>query len=228
MKIRELHSWNVSFQEAAQIQRELRALVKVRGGPKGLKLVAGADVAYEKKEKLFFAVVMLFTFPKLEPIETVRLSGTVSFPYVPGYLSFREAPILLQAFSRLRKRPGAVLIDGQGIAHPRGFGLASHVGFFLNIPTIGCAKSRLVGEHGEVGERAGDSIPLVYEGRKVGVVLRTKDRVRPIYVSPGHKIGFSESVRLVLCCTRGYRIPEPTRLADIEVSAFKREMLRKD
>jgi deoxyribonuclease V len=222
VKIRSLHEWNVSIARAKEIQLELSQKVIAKGGPSRISRVAGADVAYEKREGLLFAVIVSFSFPSFEILEEHSVSGSVTFPYVPGYLSFRETPILLEAFSRLKRAPDVVLIDGQGIAHPRGLGFAAHVGLFLDIPTIGCAKSRLVGEHPPVGEKAGATAPLEYQGRRVGSVVRTRSRVKPIFVSPGHKIGFAESVEIVFGCVRGYRIPEPTRLADIKVEAFKR------
>ena len=225
MKIRRLHDWDVSIAEAKKIQLKLRNKAIIKGGPSLRKggLIAGADVAFDRKEKLFFAAVVLFSFPDFENLEESYASGKAALPYVPGYLSFREAPVLLEAFSGLKKTPDVVLMDGQGIAHPRSFGLASHVGLFLDLPTIGCAKSRLVGEHEEVGEEVGDRAPLYFEGRKVGAVLRTKNRVKPVYISPGHRIGFSRAVDIALRSARGYRIPEPTRIADIRVAAFKRK-----
>jgi deoxyribonuclease V len=139
---------------------------------------------------------------------------------VPGYLSFREGPLLLRAFGRLRRMPDLVLFDGQGIAHPRGLGLASHMGVLLDLPSVGCAKSRLVGEHGEPGRRRGDWTPLYLDGRRVGAVLRTRDGVKPLWISPGHRVGLRQAVKLALACCRT-RVPEPIRLAEQVVNRLR-------
>ncbi len=186
-----------------------------------IRHVAGADIAYDPDRRLMFAAILVYTFPDLELVECRAVRSRIRFPYIPGLLSFREAPALVRAAHRLETRPDLLICDGQGIAHPRGIGLASHLGLLLDLPTIGCAKSRLVGEHGPVGPRPGDSTPLRLTGRRVGSVLRTRAGALPLYVSPGHLIGHSDSVRLVLECTRGFRLPEPVRQADRFVAAFK-------
>ena len=158
-------------------------------------------------------------------VEEVVLKGPVTFPYVPGLLSFREAPVLLDCFARLKSTPELVLIDGQGIAHPRGFGIASHLGLWLDVPTVGCAKSRLIGEGEEPGDDPGSWTELRYQGQVVGATVRTRGGVKPIFVSPGHRVGVKAAVRLALLCTAGFRVPEPTRLADHLAEAAKRQML---
>jgi deoxyribonuclease V len=189
--------------------------------------VAGADVAFSRRHERFFATVIVLSFPGLEVVEQVSAWVRPSFPYVPGLLSFREGPALVKAFSRIKSDPGAVIFDGQGIAHPRRLGLAAHMGLWLGKPTVGCAKSRLIGEHRQPGEKKGQAVRLMDKGEKIGEVLRTRDGVKPVYVSPGHLADFKTSTRLVLlCCTR-YRLPEPTRLADIEVARYKKEILEK-
>ncbi len=216
------HRWPRSPRAAMALQERLRGRLRLGGRLRRPRLIAGADVAYDAGRGLLFAAVLVHSFPDLEPIEWCSVRAPVRFPYVPGLLSFREAPALLRAFAGLRSRPDLLLCDGQGIAHPRGFGLASHLGLLLGLPTIGCAKSRLVGEHGGPGPRPGDRAPLRYRGRVVGAVLRTRAGTRPIYVSPGHRIGLADAVRYALACCRGFRIPEPVRRADILVGALKR------
>ena len=205
---------------AQALQARLRRRVRIRGGPRRVGLVAGADLAYSGDGSRAWAAVVLWSPSDGTVVETATAAGRPSFPYVPGYLSFREGPLLLRAFGRLRHRPDLVLFDGQGIAHPRGVGLASHLGVLLDLPSVGCAKSRLVGEHGEPGPRRGDSTPLVLAGRRVGAVVRTRDRVQPLWVSPGHRIGTRQAVRWTLVCCRT-RVPEPIRLAEQVVNRLK-------
>jgi deoxyribonuclease V len=160
--------------------------------------------------------VVAVRVPEFELVAVERLRATAAFPYIPGLLSFREAPPVLELVRRLVKRGvrfDVLVMDGQGYAHPRGLGLASHVGLWLDVPTVGCAKSRLCGEHEEVGTTKGDSVPLVFQGRRIGTVLRSRDDVRPLYVSPGHLTDFEGAVSLVEFCLTAFRLPEPTRLA---------------
>jgi deoxyribonuclease V len=172
-----------------------------------------------------FAAVVVLEWPGLERIEAATAVGRADFPYVPGYLSFREGPVLARAFARLSARPDLVILDGQGIAHPRRFGLASHMGVLWKLPTVGCAKSRLVGEADAPDPERGSWCPLRLEGEVVGSVLRTRTGVSPVWVSPGHRIDQAGARRVVLgACTR-YRLPEPTRLAHREVNALRRAWL---
>ncbi len=221
MTYRRLHRWDVTPRRAASIQERLRERLVLRAGPRRPLTVAGADVSYDRGGDTLYAAVVTLALPALEVVEAVTATGRARFPYVPGFLSFREAPIVLRAFGRLRARPDLLLCDGQGIAHPRGFGLASHLGVLLDLPTIGCAKSRLVGEHEEPEARAGSAAPLTYRGRRVGTVLRTRDAVSPIFVSPGHRIGLKAAVHWTLACCGGHRVPEPTRRAHIEVNRLR-------
>ena len=205
---------------AQAMQARLRCRLRIRGGPRRVGLVAGADLAYRADGSRAWAAVVLWSPRDGAIVETATASGRPGFPYVPGYLSFREGPLLLRAFRRLRRTPDLVLFDGQGIAHPRGLGLASHLGVLLNLPSVGCAKSRLVGEHREPGFRRGDWAPLTLEGRCVGAVLRTRDGVAPLWISPGHRIGIRRAAARVLACCRT-RVPEPIRLAEQVANRLK-------
>jgi deoxyribonuclease V len=205
---------------AQALQAQLRRRVRTSGGPRRVKLVAGADLAYQGDGSRAWAAVVLWSPADCSVVETVTVSGRPGFPYVPGYLSFREGPLLLRAFKRLQRTPDLVLFDGQGIAHPRGLGLAAHLGVLLDLPSVGCAKSRLVGEHDEPGPRRGDWAPLLLEGRRVGAVLRTRESVKPLWISPGHRMGVPQAVRWALACCRT-RVPEPIRLAEQAVNRLK-------
>jgi len=223
MKVRRIHPWNVPYAKARQIQESLReGLVSGRLRAK-VSNVAGADVSYEKHGDLFFAGVVIWNVDEEAVIEEKGAVGRVKFPYIPGLLSFREAPVLLEAFRKIKSPVDAVLVDGQGIAHPRGFGLAAHVSYILDIPGVGCAKTRLVGEYDEPGRRRGSRSDLIVDGRKVGVVLRTKDGVKPIFVSPGHRMDVESAAGLALQCATRYRIPEPIRLAHQFVNRMRRQ-----
>jgi len=223
MKFNQLHSWRVDYKKAIQIQENLRELLTFEKYTRKIQTIAGADVSYDKHSDRFFAGVVVFKLNKqLELIEEATAVGKARFPYIPGLLSFREAPILLRAFRKLKNNPDIVLFDGQGIAHPRHFGLASHMGLILDKPSIGCAKSRLVGEYGSVENTAGAYSKLIYKNKIVGVVLRTKKNTKPIFISPGHRTNLTFAIRIVLktCC--GYRIPEPTRQAHLLVNKLRR------
>jgi deoxyribonuclease V len=189
--------------------------------------IAGTDVSYLREEGIAVGVALSFSWPGLELLEERVCVAAVEFPYVPGLLSFRELPALLPALRSLAARPGLVMVDGQGVAHPRRFGLASHLGVALGLPTLGCAKSRLVGEHAEPGPLRGDWTPLLLGGRTVGAVLRTRDGVKPLFVSAGHLIDLQSSVAAVLACGRGYRLPEPQRLAHALTARLKEAYRRR-
>jgi deoxyribonuclease V len=189
-------------------------------------LVAGADAAFDLQQRRVFASVVVLAFPSLEPVETVAHQERLSFPYVPGLLSFREAPALLHAFEKVRHNPDAVFIDGHGLSHPRAAGIACHIGVCLDKATIGCAKSLLFGIHRSPGPSRGATTPLYdVKGRVIGAVVRTRSRVRPIFVSVGHRISLAQAVQLTLACGKGYRIPEPTRQADLLAEKAKRTAL---
>jgi deoxyribonuclease V len=223
MNIKNIHSWNVSYEKARGIQESLRQLLIEEPLRAGIHLVAGADVSYEKHGDLFFAGVVVWDMNDGTVVEECGAMGRVKFPYIPGLLSFREAPVLLKAFRKVKTDVEAVIVDGQGIAHPRGFGLAAHVSYLLDIPGVGCAKTRLVGNHREVGTQRGDFADLIFDGRKVGIALRTKDGVKPVFVSPGQRMDIKSAAALIIKCTKSYRLPEPIRLAHQFVNRLRRE-----
>jgi deoxyribonuclease V len=225
MKTHELHRWDVTYREAAAIQEELRGRLILQDDrlADSVRTVAGADISYDRGSDIFFAAVVLMKYPELTLVEAASISARVSFPYIPGLLTFREGPPLIAAFAKLRCSPDVILFDGQGIAHPRGIGLASHLGLLLDLPAIGCAKTRLVGFHEMAGEKRGEWTKLIYRDRQVGAVLRTRERVKPLFVSQGHRIGLPRALALVLSCCRGYRVPEPVRLAHLTVNRLRLE-----
>jgi len=214
--------WNLTPREAMRLQESLRERVELNDRFGDIHYVAGADMAFDPATEVAFSGVIVYRFPGLEEVERRMARRKLRFPYVPGLLSFRECPVLLAAFARLETEPDLILIDGHGRAHPRRFGIACHVGILFDKPTIGCAKSRLVGEHDEPGERAGATAPLMLEGERLGVVLRTRDHVRPIYVTTGHRVSLDSAVGLVNQCVDGFRIPKPTREADHYVRDLRR------
>ena len=208
MKIRRFHSWDVTPQEAILVQERLRAKIIAHGRLPTPKLVAGADAAFDLQTGRVFAAVVVLTFPALEPVETVVHQERLSFPYIPGLLSFREAPALLHTFEKVRHDPDVIFIDGHGLSHPRAAGIACHVGLCLDKPTIGCAKSLLVGTHRIPGLSRGAATSLHdADSHVIGAVVRTRDRVKPVFVSVGHRIGLAQAVRLTLACGKGYRNP---------------------
>lgn len=218
-----MHSWDLSINEAIELQKELSKKIICRGKPGKIDFIAGVDLAYDKKKNLGFCVIVLFTFPGLEIYRVYCHHDVVKFPYVPGLLSFREGPLFLKTFPKLHIKPDLIIFDGQGIAHPRRLGIASHMGLFLEVPSIGCAKSRLYGNYEEPGvEKFSRSMLYDKENRPIGTVLRTRSEVKPVFVSPGHLIGIDESVEIIKKCVTKYRLPEPTRIADIEVAKYKK------
>lgn len=223
VKIRTLHSWDLPCKEAVEVQRRLRGQIRQLPLTKPVKTIAGADVSYQKQGEEVYAAVLVFSFPDLVLTGQALATDTVKFPYVPGLLSFREAPALTKVFRKIRRKPDVIIFDGQGIAHPRGMGLASHMGLILDCPSIGCAKTSLVGTYPSLPETRGSAVFLTNQGRVVGGVVRTRERVKPVFVSPGHAVTLEESIRLVLSCCRGYKLPEPTRQAHIAVNRLRLE-----
>jgi deoxyribonuclease V len=213
MIIQSLHEWRVNIPGAIALQEQLASRIRQSGTFDGLRYIAGVDVSTRRIHEEGTAAVVVLNYPELELLEEKRVSGQVDFPYVPGLLSFREAPLILEAFKKLNIIPDLVIVDGQGIAHPRRLGIAAHLGLFLDVPTIGCAKSRLCGICNEPGKTQGDFTDLEDRDEVIGKVLRTKSGIRPVYISVGHRISLSEAVRWILLCCRGFRLPEPTRLA---------------
>ena len=213
VKINSWHDWRVTTARALEIQLRMAALVSRTSELTTPRYIAGVDISVDRARGMGRGAVVVLSYPSLEVAEVQTVEDSLDFPYVPGLLSFREAPLTLAACERLEIAPDLFLVDGQGIAHPRRLGLASHLGLFLDVPAIGCAKSRLCGRHGEPGNEPGSCAELVDKGEVIGAVLRTRAGVKPVYVSIGHKIDLPAAVAMVLACCRGYRLPEPTRLA---------------
>jgi deoxyribonuclease V len=226
--MKKLHSWNLSYSRARELQAELSGKVKFTPLKKKPELVAGLDCAFSKDGEQIFAVAVLLRLPKFELVEMVSASRKVTFPYIPGLLSFREAPVCLAAVEKLQKQPDVFIIDGQGIAHPRRLGLAAHLGLFMDQPAIGCAKSRLTGiyeepplEKGAYSLLKDEKGKLKAKSEVIGAVLRTRTNVKPVFISVGHKCLLEDAIRIVLDCAVKYRLPEPTRLAHQAVSRLK-------
>lgn len=208
-----LHPWNVSIEEAFQIQEELRGRVVLKNRFSEVKTVAGSDVAYSRGGIFLLGAMVVLSYPELKPLDSSLASGKVTFPYLPGLFSFREGPVLLKAFDQLKIKPDLIIFDGHGIAHPRRFGLASHMGLWLDLPSVGCARTPLLKGFTSPGRSKGSFAWVYLEGEKVGAVLRTRQDVKPVFVSPGHRIDLMTSIHFILSTCRRYRIPEPLRLA---------------
>ncbi len=220
MDIRSLHEWQVTTARAREIQLELAPRVSQEGAVKSPRFIAGMDISVNRFAKTGTAAAVVLGYPDFEIVEVATVTGRLDFPYVPGLLTFREAPLVLAACAKFKVTPDLFIIDGQGFAHPRRIGLASHLGLCLDAPTIGCAKSRLCGEYDEPFVERGSFSELKDIGEVIGAVLRTRSGVKPIFVSVGHKISLAEAVRWTLACCRGYRVPEPTRLAHQAAGGF--------
>jgi len=226
VKGRTLHSWQVSVTEAKEIQRALAAQVVRNNQLEAPHLVAGVDISGEDSRGLARGAVVVLRFPELSIVEQGVATLRLSFPYRSGLLSFREVPLILAACEGLRVTPDLFIADAQGIAHPRRLGLASHLGLLLDVPTIGCAKSILCGQYGGLGEEPGDYAPLLDGDEVIGAALRTKKGVNPVYVSIGHRVDLEAAIQWVMACSRGYRLPEPTRLAHLAASGKKHPVAR--
>ena len=210
-----MHHWRLSPAQAIEVQKRLSARVFRSGELGSVQFIAGVDIAAGKTEGVATAAVVVLSYPQLRVVATEITQGELGFPYIPGLLSFRESPLLLTALERLKTTPDIIMVDGQGIAHPRRMGLACHLGLFTGRPTIGCAKSRLCGRSRLPGEAPGSYAEIVDGGETIGVALRTKAGVKPVYVSIGHKVDLKTAIYWVLECCRGYRLPEPLRLAHL-------------
>lgn len=221
MKTKNLHSWNMSYSQAAELQKHLACKVQFITIKKPPKLIAGMDCAFSRDKKRIVAVTVVLKLPDFELIETTTALKKVTFPYIPGLLSFREAPVCIAAVKKLKARPDIFIIDGQGIAHPRRLGLAAHLGLFFDKSTIGCAKSRLTGTHNEPPLEKGSYSLLKDKNEVIGAVVRTRTNVKPVFVSVGNKCLLENAIKITLACTSRYRLPEPTRLAHQLVSKLK-------
>lgn len=219
------HPWPDSPEAAIALQQQLRTQVRIQPLATPPETIAGCDISFNKFEETVYAGIVVLRLDTLETIAEATAITTTSFPYVPGLLSFREVPALLEAWANLTVLPDVVVFDGHGIAHPRRLGIASHAGLLLDRPTLGCGKSVLVGRYDEPAPERGSWSPMTYRGETVGAALRTKNKVNPVYVSPGHLIDLETSVDLMLRCDGGYRIPETTRRAHNLVNALRRANL---
>lgn len=213
MKAANIHEWQVTPTRAISIQKELSERVSSERTLDDVHFIAGVDISVPRAGKIARGAVVVLSYPELKLVESRIAEQEIDFPYVPGLLSFREAPVILSACEKLTTDPDLILVDGQGIAHPRRLGIASHLGLLWDKPTIGCAKSRLYGEHAPVGTERGDSVKLVDGKETIGAVLRTRTNVKPLFISTGHKTNLKTAIHWVLNCNGGYRLPEPTRLA---------------
>lgn len=247
MNYKKLHAWDLSPTEAVELQKRLREQVRAEPLKRDVQTVAGCDVSFNKFSEIVYAGIVVLRLPDLEIIDQATAITRITFPYVPGLLSFRETPALLEAWEKLSTAPDVVMLDGQGIAHPRRFGIACHFGLITELPTLGCAKTVLVGRYDEPGERAGSYSLMTHKGETVGAALRAKDRVAPVYISVGNLIDLPGAIDLALRCVKGYggvreslfesnppskskyRIPEPTRQAHLLVNEVRRaEMGREE
>jgi deoxyribonuclease V len=223
MSTRSFHDWALTPREAVKIQEQMRSLVQIEPLAQEIHTIAGADLSYNKFSKTIYSGIVVLSFPELQIIESAVVRSITKFPYVPGLLSFREIPSLLEAWDKLKSKPDLLILDGQGFAHPRRFGLACHAGVILEIPTIGCAKSVLVGDFDALAPEVGSQSPLLDHGETIGVALRTKNRVAPVYVSIGHMIDLPSAVEMVKRSVGKYRQPEPTRQAHLLVNRMRNE-----
>ena len=205
------HAWDLTPSQARKLQEQLRERVAIQPLGETIRRIGGVDASFGHNR--IYAAAVVLDFPSLELVEQASAAAPITFSYVPGLLSFREAPGVLAALARLASLPDVLIVDGHGLAHPRRFGIAAHVGVLLNLPTIGCAKSVLVGEHALLSETQGSTAELVEAGEVIGLAVRTRAQVKPVYVSIGHRVDLPSAARLVLACGKGYRLPEPSRLA---------------
>ncbi len=207
--------------DALKIQAEMRARTDLSPMPAEPRIIAGADISFNKYSETVYAGMVLMTFPGLQIIHRESVVTRATFPYVPGLLAFREAPALIEVWNKLPVKPDLVILDGMGTAHPRRMGIAVHFGILTGISAMGCGKSLLVGKHDAPGEEAGSTVPLIHQGEIIGTVLRTKRKTNPVYISPGHHITMEQSVSIIKQCVAGYRIPEPTRQAHLWVNEVR-------
>jgi deoxyribonuclease V len=245
MQYKKLHDWNLTPTKAVELQKELRDQVRIEPLKREVNLVAGCDISFNKFSDIVYAGIVVLRLPELEVVDSATVITKTSFPYIPGLLSFRETPALLEAWERLETAPDVVMLDGQGLAHPRRFGIACHFGLLVGLPTLGCAKTVLRGKYDEPDEKAGSYSLMTDKGETVGAAVRTKDRVAPVYVSVGSRIDLPGAIRLALRCVKGYqandegetlfdmksaskskyRIPEPTRQAHLFVNELRQREL---
>lgn len=215
------HSWDLSPKDAIEIQKQWsrRVVTTDQFGP--VRRVAGVDVGFEDNNQVTRAAIVVLSYPELAPLDSALVKIPTSYPYIPGLLSFREMPAILKAYEQLQLKPDLLLCDGQGTAHPRRFGIACHLGVWLDVPSIGVGRTRLVGSHDALPDEKGAWVPLLDKGEQVGAVLRSRKGVKPIYVSTGHRVSLASSVQWVMNCVTRYKLPETTRYAHNLASNFK-------
>ena len=216
------HKWNVSPKEAIEIQKRLKQKVRIEPLQKEVKYIGGADISFNRGESTVYATIVVLRLSDLEEVERSLVVGTIDFPYIPGLLSFREVPILWEAWQQLKQKPDVLVLDGHGIAHNRRFGVASHFGILADIPTIGCAKKIFVGTHQELSEEARNMVGIYDKNELLGAVLRSRSKVKPIYISVGHRITLPDALRIIQQCITKYRLPEPTRQAHLIANELRR------
>ena len=219
-----MHNWNIKPKQAVQIQKSLADKVSFHKLPDKISTIAGYDISYHYKSNKMIAGVVVLEYPSLKELEKFFCINTINFPYIPGLLSFREVPIVVELIQKHLLQADVNIFDGHGIAHPRGMGLASHIGVILDIVALGCAKKRLIGEYDLPETSKGSMSDLIFKDKVVGKVLRTKDNVKPVFISVGNQLNLEELPDFVLSCTTKYRIPEPTRLAHNAVTEYKKKL----
>lgn len=216
------HDWHLSPAEAIALQQDLRSHVDLQPLQQPPRTIAGADISYNRFSDIIYAGIIVLDYTTQRPLCRSTVIGKMTFPYVPGLLSFRELPALMEAWQQLEERPDTIMLDGHGIAHPRRLGIATHFGLVSGCPSLGCGKSVLVGKFDPPPPVRGARSPMIHQGQTIGCALRTKDRVNPVYVSPGQGMSLEDAVSIALHCARGYRIPEPTRQAHLLVNELRR------
>jgi deoxyribonuclease V len=217
-----MNDWPTTFEQARALQDQLRSQIILTDALGDVRAVAGVDAGYEpdpnasagSEQVLARAAIVVLEYPSLQPLDYTVARSPTTFPYVPGFLSFRETPAVIAALAQLRVRPDLLICDGQGIAHPRRFGIACHIGLLADIPSIGCAKSLLVGRHAQLPDERGAYVPLIHQREQIGVALRTRPGTKPVFISAGHRISLPTAIDYVMSCTTKYRLPETTRAAD--------------
>ncbi|GAB3171033.1 deoxyribonuclease V [Telluribacter humicola] len=222
----DLHSWDVTPAEAVELQQQLRKQIRIQPLASPAQTIAGCDISFNKFEETVYAGIVVLRLDTLEVVEKVGVVSSAPFPYIPGLLTFREGPALLEAWQQLQTEPDVVMFDGHGTAHPRRMGIAAHMGLWLNRPTFGCGKSVLAGKFDPPAPTRGAWSPMVHRGETIGAALRTKNKVNPVFISPGNLIDLPTALDLTLQCDGGYRLPEPTRHAHLHVNALRREYLQ--
>lgn len=220
------YSWDVTPTQAIAVQKQLRSSIQISPFEGVLSIIGGADISFNRFDPVVYAGIVLLSYPSLEVIAYSLVKTTATFPYIPGLLSFREIPALMKVWEQIPHKPGVVVVDGQGIAHPRRMGIASHFGLVTDTPTIGCAKSPLMPNYTEPAHSKGSIGIIADNGEQIGLVIRTKDGVKPVFVSPGHKTDFNDSQQIILRCVKQHKLPEPTRQAHLYVNRFRKGELQ--